>query len=69
MKEFIKATGSHFAFWSEGVQKGFKKCLRNNCEVTEKVFRKGMVGSGGKGGPWKKLDERQESYIDSLPVI
>ncbi|MEK7647073.1 MAG: hypothetical protein AAB378_01695 [Patescibacteria group bacterium] len=69
VKELIKETGLDFVFWSEGVQKGVKNCRRDGCEVTKKVWRKGMVGSGGQAGRWKKLDERQELYIDSLPVM
>lgn len=68
-KELVKETGVHFAFWSEGVQKGVKKCLRPGCDKKVKVWRSGWVGSGGTGTRWKRLSKRQEKYIDSLPTM
>jgi len=62
-KELIKETGSHKAFWSEGIQKGVKHCVRSGCPATKKVWRTGWVGIGGKGTRWKKRqrDEMEKS--------
>jgi len=68
-KELIKKTGSHFVFFSEGVQKGIRKCLRKGCVATQKVSRTGWVGNGGQSTRWKKLSPRKEKSIDSLPVM
>lgn len=70
VKTFIKATGVEMAFWSEGIQKGVKKCIRSGCSVEKKVYRMGWLGlGGGESGRWKKLSSKKEAYIDSLPTL
>lgn len=64
LKEPIKMTGVHFAFWSEAVQKGVKKCLRDGCEATKKVWRLGIYGPGGMASEWETLDEKKERKKD-----
>ena len=68
-KELIKETGLHLVFFSEGIQKGVRKCTNPSCNATQKVYRTGWIGNGGEGGKWKKLDSEAEKRIDSLPTL
>lgn len=66
-KEFLKETGIHFAFFSEGIQKGSRRC--QECGEEQKVYRVGFLGIDGSGGEWQPLTAKMEEYIDSLPVL
>ncbi len=65
-KEIIRGTGMHFAFSSEGYQRGTARCMR--CGVEVRVYRSGWIGlGGGTSTPWKPLDATTDAYISSLP--
>lgn len=68
-RELIKETGVHFAFSSEGIQKGTSSCIR--CGEELKVYRTGILSGFGpsSAGKWKVLDLETEKYIDSLRVL
>lgn len=68
-REQVKGTGTHFLFFSSGIQKGIKKCIRSGCGFEQKVYRKGMVGVGCPEPTWEKLTAETEQYIDSLPGV
>ncbi len=68
-KEIVKGTGVHFFFFSEGIQKGIKKCTRKECQVQVKVYREGLVGTDCPNPTWQRLDPEKEAFIDSLPGV
>lgn len=69
-RELIKSLGINIIFWTLEIQKGVQRCTRAGCNCNRKVYRKGAVGAGGSEiHGWKRLGEKKEKEIDSLPVM
>lgn len=66
-KEIIKSTGFNVLFFTSGVQKAVRQCAR--CGRSQKVWRSGFCGIGGKSGRWRRLRASKEKWIDSLPNL
>jgi len=66
-REPIKSTSLHVLFSTSGVQKGVQRCAR--CGRERKAWRRGLCGAGGTSGPWRRLSNGKEKWIDSLPTL
>jgi len=66
-KDVIRRDGLDILFWTEGIQKGARKCER--CGHLQKVYRTGMVGAGGTSNPWKPMSDAMEAKINRKPVL